>query len=235
MVNLLTKLSIVCIILNLFITSIIQTEATAKEPDTQQITTTLTLQEKKTLLEIARKTLISAVKYNTGPEIDDEELKKFERLQKRSGTFVTLKSKDQLRGCIGNIFPNQEVYKAIARNTISSAFYDRRFMPVTEHELNNIEIEISVLSDIMPIKGHDEYDVTKHGIIIRKGDASAVFLPQVATEQQWDKEETLNHLCRKAGLPQNGWKENGMQFSVFTAEVFRETDFHDKGQPKQDK
>ena len=235
MVNHLIKTPIIYIIICLFIACLIQSEITATEPDAQQIDQVLSHQEKRILLEIARKTLISAVKYNTSPEINTENLNKFARLQKSSGTFVTLKKKEQLRGCIGNIFPNQEVYKAISRNTINSALFDRRFMPVTEPELDNIEIEISVLSDITPINGYNEYDVTKHGIIIRKGGASAVFLPQVATEQGWNREEALNHLCRKAGLPQNAWKESGMLFSVFTADVFRESDFHDNDQSERHK
>ena len=89
-------------------------------------------------------------------------------------------------------------------------------------EVRDITIEISVLSQMKKINGPDEFIVGKEGILIRKGSASAVFLPQVATEQGWDRAETLCQLCRKAGLFPDAWKDDDMEFFVFTANVFHE-------------
>lgn len=89
-------------------------------------------------------------------------------------------------------------------------------------EVTDITIEISVLSHPKKIHGPDEFMVGKEGIIIRKGSASAVFLPQVAVEQGWDRTETLCHLCQKAGLSTDAWRDSGMEFYVFTADVFHE-------------
>ena len=99
---------------------------------------------------------------------------------------------------------------------------DGRFKPVSEDELPDIEIDISVLSPIRKISGAEKFITGKHGIIIRLGGTRAVFLPQVATEQGWNREETLAHLCNKAGLPSYAWKDEEMEFFVFTAEVFHE-------------
>ena len=89
-------------------------------------------------------------------------------------------------------------------------------------EVPDITIEISVLSQMKKINGPDEFIVGKEGIVIRKGPASAVFLPQVATEQGWGKTETLCQLCRKAGLSPDAWKDDDIEFFVFTASVFHE-------------
>ena len=182
----------------------------------------LSNQEKEALLKIARETLESIVNYNVTPKINRND---FEKFNKKSGVFVTLKKKGELRGCIGNIFPKQIMFNAVTGNTINSALFDRRFVPVSKHELYDIEIEISVLSPIEKINSYEDFKVGMHGIIIRKGSASAVFLPQVAVEQNWSKDEALSRLCAKAGLPQNTWKDSDMVFSVFTADVFKESDF----------
>lgn len=182
----------------------------------------LTGEEKAFLLSLARNTLETYTKTGTPPKLDNANDKLTQRLKERYGVFVTLKKRGELRGCIGHILPRTSLALGVIENTINSSSHDLRFNPVNAAELGNITIEISVLSYPKKIRGPDEFIAGKEGIIIRKGHASAVFLPQVAEEQGWDKTEILCHLCRKAGLPTEAWKDNDMEFYVFTAEVFHE-------------
>ena len=110
----------------------------------------------------------------------------------------------------------------MVENTINSSSRDWRFRPVAQKEVSDIIIEISVLSKPKRIPGPDDFTVGKEGIIIRKGYANALFLPQVAKEQGWNKTETFCHLCQKAGLSRNAWEEDNVEFYVFTANVFHE-------------
>ncbi|MCF6150088.1 MAG: AmmeMemoRadiSam system protein B [Candidatus Kuenenia sp.] len=178
--------------------------------------------EKNILLSLARNTLETYTGTGASPEIDLRFFTQTPRLLERYGVFVTLKKDGHLRGCIGYILPKTPLYQAVVENTINSSAKDNRFVPVNRAEIKDIDIEISVLSQPRKINTFHEFTVGKEGIVIRKGYASAVFLPHVATEQGWDKTETLQHLCRKAGLPVNAWKDNDMEFFVFTADVFHE-------------
>ena len=182
----------------------------------------LTDSEKRKLLEISRATLESVVKSNVLPSFNQEVLEFSSKFVENAGVFVTLKKNHNLRGCIGNIFPYQPMCQSVIRNTINAALYDRRFTPVNSSEIDNIEIEISVLSKIEKIDSYLDFKNGYHGIIIKKDESSAVFLPQVANEQNWSRNETLSHLCVKAGLSKDAWKDSDMEFSVFTAEVFNE-------------
>lgn len=113
------------------------------------------------------------------------------------------------------------LWQAVVENAENAALKDHRFPPVRPEELKDIAIEISVLTVPRRVASLDEFIVGKHGLIISKGLRSAVFLPQVAPEQGWDRIETARQLCLKAGLPADAWKE-GATFEVFTAEVFAE-------------
>jgi AmmeMemoRadiSam system protein A len=139
----------------------------------------------------------------------------------RAGAFVTLKREGRLRGCIGSIYPHQPLWEAVVGNAIHSAVHDRRFSAVEKSELDAIDIEVSVLTPPREVGGPEEFDVGAHGIIIEKEGRRAVFLPQVAPEQGWDREQTLSHLAVKAGLPSDAWRE-GTRFWVFEAQVFGE-------------
>jgi len=182
----------------------------------------LTSKEKVLLLSLARSTLETYIKTGTSPKLDKIEYKLTPRLKENYGVFVTLKKHGELRGCIGYIVPRAPLSQAVIENTINSSARDWRFNPVEANEVSDITIEISVLSQTKKINGPDEFIVGKEGILIRKGSASAVFLPQVATEQGWDRAETLCQLCRKAGLFPDAWKDDDMEFFVFTANVFHE-------------
>ncbi|MFQ5964941.1 MAG: AmmeMemoRadiSam system protein B [Candidatus Scalinduaceae bacterium] len=178
--------------------------------------------EKSTLIRIARDTLETYIKEKKLPDVNNGKYAFTQKLKEKRGVFVTLNKNGSLRGCIGHILPREPLFKAVMATTVSSCTNDTRFIPVSEEELTDLEIDISVLSPIKKINGPEKFIPGKHGIIIRMGSMGAVFLPQVATEQGWDREETFCHLCRKAGLPAYAWKDDNMEFFVFTAEVFSE-------------
>jgi len=179
----------------------------------------LSEEDKQFLLRLARESIQAKLEGKALPEIKIESTS----LKEKRGVFVTLKKEGNLRGCIGYIHPLSPLAEAVSRMAIASAFEDPRFPPLKEEELPYIKIEISVLSPLREIKSIQEFEVGKHGILLQKGPYSAVFLPQVAPEQGWDRETTLKYLSLKAGLPPDGWKE-GATFYVFTAEVFEEKD-----------
>jgi AmmeMemoRadiSam system protein B/AmmeMemoRadiSam system protein A len=138
-----------------------------------------------------------------------------ESLRAPAGAFVTLKRHGELRGCIGTIEPREPLYRAIVSNSVNAALRDPRFDPVEPAELKDLEVEVSVLTPPRPLARWEEFQVGKQGIILTKGNRRAVFLPEVATEQGWTREDTLSHLARKAGLPADAWRE-GARFEVFT-------------------
>ena len=176
--------------------------------------------EEQTLLKLARATLKTYLKDQTRPDLKDYRLTPF--LKKKSGIFVTLKKNGRLRGCIGRIFDPQPLAESTIEYTIHSAIHDSRFRSVTLDEEPDLHIEISVLSPMRRVKGYRDIVVGPHGVYLVKGSRSAVFLPQVAPEQGWDRKEMLEQLCLKAGLAKGAWKQPDMQFFVFTAHVFQE-------------
>jgi len=180
--------------------------------------------EKKALLKLARDTIAN---YLTAGKKDNPPLLS-EKFKETRGVFVTLTELGELRGCIGYIEPIKPLQEAVIDNAVNAATEDPRFSRVNLKELPRIEIEISVLTPPEEVKSPEEFIVGKHGIIIKKGWSSAVFLPQVAPEQGWTREETLGHLCMKAGLPPDEWKKPGMKYYVFTAEVFNEKEMEKK-------
>jgi AmmeMemoRadiSam system protein B/AmmeMemoRadiSam system protein A len=200
----------------------------------------LTAEEKKTLLQIARDTLEGFVRTGRAPEISPDKYALTPALQAESGAFVTLnesvpgaardKKNESLRGCIGNIGYAEPplrrglmpLYRTVAQMAVEASSEDPRFTPVRAGELKDIELEISVLSLARQVRGPEDFQVGRDGIIIRKEGGGAVFLPQVAPEQHWTREQTLDNLCLKAGWPPDEWKKPGMAFYTFTAQVFGE-------------
>jgi AmmeMemoRadiSam system protein B/AmmeMemoRadiSam system protein A len=141
-------------------------------------------------------------------------------LKEKRGAFVTLHKKGNLRGCIGYIRPQKPLHQTIREMALAAAFQDSRFKPVTQSELNDLEIEISVLTPLKKISSIDEIEVGKHGIYIMKDFHSGILLPQVATENSWDRETFLEHTCTKAGLPDTAWKEKNTEIYIFSADIF---------------
>ncbi len=177
--------------------------------------------DKALLLRLARKTL--EYRYEKGGIPSPEELgiEVTEAMRRPRAAFVTLKKDGHLRGCIGRIYPTQPLYREVMARAIQSALEDGRFPPVEAAELPGLHIEISALTPPKAVASHREIVLGRHGIILQKGDRTAVYLPQVAGEQGWDLPETLGHLSEKAGLPADAWRE-GASFMVFEADVFGE-------------
>lgn len=132
-----------------------------------------------------------------------------------AGAFVTLRRDGRLRGCIGYVAPIKPVWEAVLDNAEAAALHDHRFLPVQPTELDELDVEVSVLTEPTPIASLDEFEVGRHGIILVKDGRRAVFLPDVAVEQGWDREQTVTHLAQKAGLAPDGWRA-GAQYFVFT-------------------
>jgi AmmeMemoRadiSam system protein A/AmmeMemoRadiSam system protein B len=136
--------------------------------------------------------------------------------------FVTLKRDGHLRGCIGHIWPVQPLWCDIRDNAIAAAVRDQRFPPVSAEELPILQVEVSVLTPPRPIPGPQAFEVGRHGIVLQALGRRAVFLPQVAPEQGWDRETALSYLARKAGLYPLGWQHPEARLQVFEAQVFAE-------------
>ena len=139
----------------------------------------------------------------------------------RRGAFVTLSRGGELRGCIGRLSAGEPLGETVAAMAVEAAVHDDRFPPVSRAELGALQIEISVLSPPRPVASAAEVVPGRDGVILDKGGRRAVFLPQVASEQGWGREELLDHLCEKAWLPAGCWRERA-SLSVFQAEVFAE-------------
>ena len=141
----------------------------------------------------------------------------------KMGAFVTLNDRTTgaLRGCIGEILPMRPLAEAVAARAVDSALHDPRFMPVSERELGGLRVEVSALTPPKPVASWRDIVLGRDGMTLEKGDAFAVFLPQVAPEQAWDLETTLSYLSQKAGLPSDAWRD-GAKFETFQAEVFHE-------------
>ena len=136
------------------------------------------------------------------------------RLNSHHGAFVTLTNAGRLRGCIGYIEGIKPLVNAIADNGRSAAVGDPRFPPVTSTELPDIHIEISALTPMEPVTGPGDIIIGRHGVVLVKEGRRAVFLPQVAPEQGWDRDTTLTHLALKAGLEADAWRQDA-EFLVF--------------------
>jgi AmmeMemoRadiSam system protein B/AmmeMemoRadiSam system protein A len=175
--------------------------------------------DRKYLLRLARETIsrFLTIKMVPLPRLSSP------ILREPRGVFVTLKKRGDLRGCIGHMVPDRPLAELVAAMALQSAFEDPRFSPVTARDLPDLEIEISVLTPMKPVSGPNDIVVGRDGVLLQKGGKSAVFLPQVAPEQGWGRDEMLSHLSQKAGLPSGAWKD-GASFLTFQAIVFGEAE-----------
>ncbi len=174
-------------------------------------------EEKVDLLRIARASIEAAVRGEPVPE--------FEALTplmgEKRGAFVTLTEEGRLRGCIGHIRGIEPLYITVSSMAVAAALEDPRFDRVAPAELDDLEIEISVLTPFEKIKDPSEIVVGTHGLYIEKGYNHGLLLPQVAADYGWDRYEFLDQTCRKAGLPAGAWKE-GATIYIFSAQIFSE-------------
>ena len=152
---------------------------------------------------------------------------KDECFKSHCGTFVTLNINGQLRGCIGKLTSTKTVLEDVRRNAVQAAFHDPRFAPLSKEELRSIKIEVSILTEPQPLVYRDWQDLIRKlrvhvdGVIIRKGHARATFLPQV-WEQLPRPEKFLAHLCMKAGLSSQAWKNSELEILTYQVQYFEE-------------
>ena len=147
-------------------------------------------------------------------------------LRQKRAVFVTLRNREtgDLRGCIGQSKPRYSLIEAVAKTAISSAVDDSRFPSVTIYELPDLFIEINVLSPLAPSKP-ENVEIGKHGVMLNIGDQGALFLPEVAVSNGWDRETFLDQLCRKADLPEGSWRDEEADLYVFESEAWDENEF----------
>ena len=179
----------------------------------------LTPAEKQELLKIARRSVEIAVREKKILPVPDNEP---EALRNARGAFVTLKEHGDLRGCIGYMSPVKPLVETVRDVAAYAALEDRRFRPVSESELPLLEYEISVLSPLHKVDNINQIHVGEHGLLIREGNYEGVLLPQVPTEQGWNRDTFLEQVCVKAGLPEKAWKDDDADLFMFTALVFGE-------------
>jgi len=182
--------------------------------------TFLTPEEQRFCLELARRALAHYFRTHEHLQVDSSELTG--NLKGHHGCFVTLKKHGQLRGCIGRIVGDTPLYRTIVEYAVHAAVDDPRFRPVTEPELGELEIEISVMTPLERVKDVNEIMVGRDGLLIKRGYNQGLLLPQVATDYGWDRETFLTNTCRKAGLPVDAWKDPRTEIHKFSAQVFGE-------------
>lgn len=173
-------------------------------------------QEKKFLRRIAKSAIECKLENKKMPSLQVSE----GRLKEKRGAFVTLHEHGRLKGCIGYIEPIKPLFETIREMALSAAFSDSRFTQVDKNDLKDLEIEISVLSPLKKIDDIRDIEVGKHGIYITKKFYSGLLLPQVATENNWDRKTFLEHACIKAGIAKNSWNKKGVEIYTFSADIF---------------
>ncbi|MBN1298477.1 MAG: AmmeMemoRadiSam system protein A [Actinobacteria bacterium] len=175
-------------------------------------------EQKKMLLEIARKTIENAVTGKNMPAYKIED----RILNTECGAFVTIHKNGNLRGCIGNVIGRGPLWKTVMQMAVEASLHDPRFSPLSESELEDIDIEISVLSPFEKIADIEKIEVGVHGIFIKKGYYQGLLLPQVATEYGWTRNQFLEHTCLKAGMHTDCYRDKGCEILIFSATVFGE-------------
>lgn len=171
--------------------------------------------ERSQLLLLAHESISSA--------IEDREISPdppTPHLAEPRGVFTSLYLHEELRGCVGYVFPTHSVYRAVAETARAAAFDDNRFSPVSKDEATQLRIELSILTPAQPIRPED-IEIGRHGLLITLQGHRGLLLPQVAAERNWDRTTFLEQTCRKAGLPADTWLK-GAAIEAFTAEIFGE-------------
>lgn len=171
--------------------------------------------ERELLRELARRAVAAAARGEDPPPLPPLT----GVLAEPRGVFVTLTRGGALRGCIGSLVGRLPLAAAVRESGRNAAVNDPRFRPVRPAELAGLDLEVSVLSPLVEVDGPGAIEVGRHGVLLDCGGRQAVFLPQVATEQGWDRDTMLSQLALKAGLAADAWRR-GAGFRVFTADVF---------------
>jgi AmmeMemoRadiSam system protein B/AmmeMemoRadiSam system protein A len=193
--------------------------------NTSDSSQTLKKHQGQALIKLARQTIAESLGKKSIPvdprTLDDS------AFQDHRGTFVTLTINKQLRGCIGNLDATESILAGIKRNAMNAAFHDPRFSALEARELDGVDIEVSILTEPEPLEYADSKELISKlqvhvdGVILRKGSASATFLPQV-WEQLPRPEQFLSHLCMKAGLPADDWEKSRPKIMTYQVQYFEE-------------
>jgi len=176
-------------------------------------------EHEQVLLKTARDSVNAAVRKETLPSVRSDEAE----LNEHCGCFVTLKNNGTLRGCIGQFTSDKPLIRLVNEMAAASATNDPRFISnrITADELDSLDVEISVLSPLKKVDDPLSLRVGVDGIYIKRGYRNGCFLPQVATETGWTKEQFLTHCCvQKAGLSADAWRKSDTEVYLFTADVF---------------
>lgn len=174
------------------------------------------IEERRILLGTAHQSILSAFGGGAGKSTPSP------HLSDPRGVFTTLYLEGDLRGCVGYAMPVTPLQRAVWETARAAAFEDSRFLPITEEEAPRLEVSLSVLSRLFPIRA-EEVEVGRHGLVVCLGARRGLLLPQVSVENDWDRETFIEQTCRKAGLPLDAWRK-GATLDAFTAEVFGDGD-----------
>jgi AmmeMemoRadiSam system protein A len=180
---------------------------------------------RRDLLKLARRALEAHFRGEPAPRLGSDRAEAFGEPR---ALFVTLRRRGQLRGCIGTLSPDGDLSATVPRFALRAAFEDPRFPPLSEKELGECDIEISVLTAPEPLEDPGAVEIGRDGLILEARGRSGLLLPQVATEWGFDRERFLAEVSRKAGLPAGAWREPGARLWVFQAEVFGEKEIEDR-------
>jgi AmmeMemoRadiSam system protein A len=188
-------------------------------PTTSETSPSLSTEDKRELLTLARRTREDYLARDAAPKYRGES----RALLERRATFVTLRRTDtgKLRGCRGEYVARRSLAESVITMTIAAATDDPRFPPVTADEVPDIGIEISALTPLRPIRP-DEVVVGRHGLLIVKGGNAGLLLPQVPVSYGWDRDRFLEALCRKAWLPADAWTSDDAELYGFETETWGE-------------
>ncbi len=176
-------------------------------------------EQRRLLLALAHQAILSKLELMPPPEKPREE----KWLEEARGVFSTLYLRGHLRGCIGYALPVAPLFRAVSETALAAAFNDPRFAPVDNDEARELEVSLSVLSPLRPIRA-EEVVVGLHGLLISDGSRRGLLLPQVPVENGWDRRTFLEQTCRKANLPQDAWRHVAIE--SFTAEVFGDSNLN---------
>ncbi len=182
----------------------------------------LSSDDRHILLARARQAILEAVVHQRIPDFD----KPMGRLAEPRGAFVSIYLRRRLHGCIGRIDKSTALAETVVQCAISAALYDPRSTPLDKHRAGEVEIEVSVISELRSISA-DGIEVGSHGLLVKRGEKRGLLLPQVATRRKWSADRFLEETCLKAGLDSKAWGDPQTQLLGFTVEVFSEADFRD--------
>jgi AmmeMemoRadiSam system protein A len=189
----------------------------------QQQNTALSLPDKKRLIEIARESIEKTLNGEKLPILNENS----SALNEKSGAFVTLHKREDLRGCVGYVQAVKNLAQTVQEMAVAAAFQDSRFYPLRKDEYPFIDIEISVLTPLKKLSDPRKVEVGKHGILIKRGHFQGLLLPQVAVEHNWDQTTFLENACLKAGLLKDAWQDKDTEIWIFSAEVFNEKELYE--------